>query len=776
MQESVTQFLSTIKPFTLLPQEDLTAVTQAAQTEQLPMDTILTVQGKPGIDKVHIVKDGLIELFYDRGGKRIMSGLVTQGQVCNGIALLMNNGIAIRTAITKQDTEVVNIPTDLFISVANRNKPFRDYFANIYHKLMHDETYSSIVISSQATKFLSEVDPFSYLPEKEIENVASQVFIAHYKKDKILFVQGQSKVDYLYIIQKGAAERYFEENNDKKLSGILTEGHMFGGISMLVNNGVPVRTLRLAEKTYFYLLPRENFLKLCEKYEVFSEYFTDTFGKRMLNRSYSSLIASSKQPRDDSIHIYSQPIKNIYNKTIVTCPTDLAIQDVATRMIENTCSSILVNNKEGEFVGIVTGNDLRRKVVSAGYDIRNKVEDIMSSPLMTISADALAFEGLMTMMQHGVKHLAVTDIDDKVIGMISNNDFVNAQETSPVFLIRELNNARTPDKIYEKIPHLPKVVRNMVFSGAKAYNINRLITAVADVVLEKMIQFTLAEMEPPPVRFAFMIFGSQGRKEQTLKTDQDNAIIFEDLPEDKIPEVQQYFLKFGEKVSDYLNSAGYDYCEGGIMAKNPKWCQPVSVWKQYFSHWIHKASPEDLLQSSIFFDFQWAHGTIELVEELKQHLFSSIGNWTGFLRHMTENALHFKPPLGFFRNIVVESKGKHRNTFDIKGAMMPIVDFSRIHALKNRIDETNTQERLKQLYKAEKMNEKEYEEVKQAYNYLMQLRLVRHVKAIIEDGQKPDNYVNPEKLSTLEQRMLKEIFKKIEALQGKLKFDFLGGV
>ncbi|MBT7714844.1 MAG: cyclic nucleotide-binding/CBS domain-containing protein [Deltaproteobacteria bacterium] len=643
--------------------------------------------------------------------------------------------------------------------------------------MTHDESYTSIVIASQAETFLSQVDPFSFLPDKEIEKVAAEVLIAHYKKDKILFTQGQSTLDYIYIIQKGAAERYFEDDDEeKRLSGILMEGQMFGGISILVNHGVPVRTLKLAEKTYFYLLPKSYFLKLCENYEVFSEYFTDTFGKRMMNKSYSSIISGVIHQKDDTLHLYSQPVKNIFNKKRVTCSKNITIQEVATKMIENGCSSILVQDANDRYIGIVTGNDFRKKVVSAGYDIKNKVEEIMSTPLLTISSDAMVFEGLMQMMQLRIKHLAVTDIDDKVIGVISNNDFLKAQENSPFFLVREITQAQNPEEITSRDLQLPKVIRNMVFSGAKAQYINKLVTTLADVTLDKMIKFTLDEMGPPPAKFAFMIFGSEGRKEQTLKTDQDNAIMFEDVPEDSLSKVNDYFLKFGEKVCTRLNDAGYDFCTGGIMAKNPKWCQPISVWKKYFTHWIHKASPEDLLQSSIFFDFQGAYGDTELVEQLRRHLFGSLGNWSGFLRYLTENALHFKPPLGFFRNFVVESKGKHRNGFDIKAAMMPIVDFARIYALKNGIEETNTLERLRQLHKNDHLNLKEYEEIKQAYSFLMQLRLVRQVKSAVEEKQKPDNYIYPDRLSSLEQRMLKEIFKKITSLQSQLNYDFMGGI
>ncbi|MEA3279728.1 MAG: putative nucleotidyltransferase substrate binding domain-containing protein, partial [Thermodesulfobacteriota bacterium] len=168
------------------------------------------------------------------------------------------------------------------------------------------------------------------------------------------------------------------------------------------------------------------------------------------------------------------------------------------------------------------------------------------------------------------------------------------------------------------------------------------------------------------------------------------------------------------------------------------------------------------------------YGDKELIVQLRKYLFDSLGGWSGFFRHLTENALHFKPPIGFFRNFVVESKGEHRDSFDIKNAMMPIVDFARIYALKNRIEETNTQERLNRLYLRKILSWQDYNEIEQAYSFLMQMRFMRQVTSVIEENEKPDNYINPKKLSRIEQTMLKEIFKRIEKFQSKLGFEFTG--
>ncbi len=594
----------------------------------------------------------------------------------------------------------------------------------------------------------------------------------YHPKDTILFKQGQSTVDHLYIIQKGAAERYFEDNRKKMLRGMLGEGDLYGGISMLLNDGISVRTLLIHEDTYFYTIPKQIFIDLCNRFVTFSDYFTNTFGKRMLDRTYAEIIATRAQSTEDNLKFLNQSVASLCNTNLVYCGQDVSIKEAAAIMSQNRCSSIFVKDHADEFIGVVTDNDLRSKVIAQGFEIAKPVSKIMSTPLKSISSDAMVFEALMLMMQQKIKHLAVVDANDHISGIITNQDLLTAQGQSPVFLIREIAAVERLEDLFSKHQQLPQIVRGLINSGAKAQNVTRMITTISDAILEKLIQFALDEMGPPPVRFVFMIMGSEGRKEQTLKTDQDNAIIYDDVSAKIEKEVHAYFLSFGEKVCGWLDQAGYSFCNGGIMAQNPKWCQPLSQWKNQFDAWIHTAEPEDLFHSSIFFDFRGAYGNLEIIDELRQFLFSTLVGWSGFFRHLTENAMHFKPPLGFFRNFLVESKGEHRNAFDIKGAMVPIVDFARIYALKNSLEETNTLERLNQLHLNKVLKEEEYNEIEQAYSFLMQLRFVRQITAIMDDGAPPDNYINPKKLTRIEQTMLKEIFKRIEKFQSKLEFEF----
>ena len=368
-----------------------------------------------------------------------------------------------------------------------------------------------------------------------------------------------------------------------------------------------------------------------------------------------------------------------------------------------------------------------------------------------------------------IKDLELFDHSDQAMEL----DTRLLTELSYTSLIREINQAGRVEEIIGKHSQLPRLIHSMLTSGTKIRTVTWLITAFSDAILNRLMTFAMADLGPPPLPFAFITLGSEGRKEQTLKTDQDNAIIFQD-PSDglALETVQPYFLSLGEKVCSWLDQAGFDFCQGGIMAKNPKWCQPLSVWKDYFSSWIHAASPEDLLHTCIFFDFRFAQGDQKITDDLTTHLFTSLSNWTGFFRNMAENAVYFKPPIGFFGNFQVKSHGPHKNCLDIKMANTPIVDFARIYALKHGIKQTSTQERLYQLYIKKILTRNEYNELDQAYGFMMQIRFRVQIQAILGLHLKPDNFVNPKTLSSIEKKMLKEILKKIKDIQAKLSFDF----
>ena len=774
MKAGIFRFLSSMPHFSFLTKDELDRVVAKAELLHLERGHPISTQGKTRIENVLVIMRGQLSLYQDDRGEPELSGYIKQGEVFGGISVMLNAGISLRTAKVDTDLHAISIPDSVIMEICTKNKAFYEYFLANFSKNIFDESIDAITRVVQARLFLSGIDPFTFLPEDELDRAAQALSRINYPRGTVPFVQGKTRVGYLYMLQKGAAERYFEEKGAKNMRDLLSEGDLFGGISMLLNDGLAVRTLEVIEDATFCVLPSHVFFELCEKYSVFSDFFSDTFGKRMLSRSYAAIIAKTLHPQEGSLQFFNQPLSQIYSRNPVFCDAGDSIRDAAGTMLRQKSSYAFIRSKDPEQVGIVTERDFARKVIARGHPIDKPVGSIMSAPLRTISDKALVFEAMMTMMEEDFQHVGIRDADENIIGMLSSKDILAYQGQSPLFLLREIQMATDLDIIIDKHQQLPRLVRSLIHSGATAKNVTRFITTVSDAILNKLMSMTLDEMPPPPVPFVFMILGSEGRQEQTLKTDQDNAIIYQDPQPDDADSVDRYFLKLGDIACTLLNQAGYDFCTGGVMAKNPKWCQSLSRWKAYFSDWIHAAEAEDLLQASIFFDFRRGFGEDSLIAELRQHLFASLDGWPGFFRHMTENALNFKPPLGFFRNFVVESKGRHRNAFDIKSAMTPIVDFARVYALKNRIDETNTMERLDQLRIKKIISPQEYEELEKAYSFLMQLRFVRQITAVMDDDIKPDNYINPKKLTHIEQTMLKEIFKRVEKFQSKMNFEFIG--
>jgi CBS domain-containing protein len=771
--EEMLDFISHTRVFAPLPDEELRNMCMDMTRERYKKGFILCRQDETSLEKVYIIENGSLEIYFDEGDKKRLRGTLTRGDVFGGIAILMNSGKSARTVMVHEDATLLAIPKNNFIDICTRYGSFYTFFVETFQDRMLDKSYAAIFQSSQVSHFLSGIVPFSFLPEDVLKEISREFSVVHYSSGTRLFYQGKSKVEYLYIIQKGAVERYFEEGENKTLRGVLGEGDLYGGISMLVNDGIAVRSFHILENTYFYILPKTVFLKLCNDHKSFAEYFSGAFGKRMMDKSYASIIKSDTGAMDSATQFFNLQVQNIYHKNILSCSEDTPIQQAASLMCGRKCSSIFIKNPKGEYTGVVTDTDLRSKVIAKGRDITAPIATIMSSPLHSVQMDAMVSEALLEMMDTNLKHLAVRDRQSNVVGILTNRDLLTAQEQSPFFVIRELASTSSMDEIVHLQKRTPRLIQNMINSGAKARTITRLISSISDAILDKLVGFALDELGPAPSEFVFLIVGSEGRNEQTLKTDQDNAIIYADVGKAESSAAKAYFLKFGERVCTWLDQAGYDFCKGNVMAMNPKWCQPLSLWKRYFYSWIRVSTPKDLMQSNIFFDLRGGCGNIGLVDELRLFLFESLEGWTRFFRDLTVNALGFKPPLGFFRNFVVESKGEHRHKLDIKKSMTPIVDIARIYALSNNISETNTHERLYRLYLEKVLNEETYNDLDHAYSYLMHQRLSCQIKNILE-GKKPDNYMDPNKLSRMDQTMLKEIFKRIESMQTKLSLDFTG--
>jgi signal-transduction protein with cAMP-binding, CBS, and nucleotidyltransferase domain/PAS domain-containing protein len=471
-----------------------------------------------------------------------------------------------------------------------------------------------------------------------------------------------------------------------------------------------------------------------------------------------------------SLLFLNQSIKYVL-KGFVQCDLHTPVVKAAQVMTKAHLSSILVCSDNKTMVGIVTDVAIRERVIAENLSYDTPVFKVMSSPLIYIDDTALIFEAILVMQEKGVKHLVVRNSSGEVVGVITNEELLHVHRYSTSFMIREISEATDLEEVFEPHERIPRIVKGLLDSGAHITNITRIITTVSDTVLRRLVDFAIEELGPPPCSFTFISLGSEGRGEQTLLTDQDNALIFEDLPEENIVAAQSYFNEFGTKVCTWLDQAGYAFCKGEVMAMNPKWSKPLSQWKEYFSNWVIASGPKDLLEVSIFFDFRCLYGDRRITDRLRDHVCALVEKRAVFLQHLAKNTLAFKAPVDFFGNITVESEGEYVNSFDIKYVIAAIVGFARVYSIKYGLESTNTLQRLDILLEKNVVNKATHGEIVDAYNYLMQMRF-RHQLKMISKELPPDNYVNIDELSHMEITMLKKTFSQVSSFQKSLAYDF----
>jgi CBS domain-containing protein len=396
----------------------------------------------------------------------------------------------------------------------------------------------------------------------------------------------------------------------------------------------------------------------------------------------------------------------------------------------------------------------------------------MSAPLISITARALLFEAARVMLEHKVQHLLVTDERGETLGILKGSEILHTQRHAIGALLGEIKDAQSPEELRDCHTRLPVFIKALLESGARVEYITRIMTSVSDAILTRLVELAEAKLGPPPVAFAFVVLGSEAREEQTLATDQDNAIIYADVEPERNESVQAWFLKLGETVCGGLDLVGYRRCRGNVMASNRKWCQSLSQWRQYLAECVTAAMPQNLLDANVIFDFRCGYGEPDLVVQLRQHLHLLLDGEAShvFFFHLAQSTLQFRPPRGFFGNIQLEARD-NSSAFNIKAAIIPLVNFARMYALQNRLAETNTLDRLNHLRDLGVLLRSSHDELAQAYTALMQMRLT-HQAAQLNRGMAPDNFIDLQELTQLERSMLKKVFADITVFQARLRLDF----
>ncbi|HYA26509.1 MAG TPA: DUF294 nucleotidyltransferase-like domain-containing protein [Thermodesulfovibrionales bacterium] len=615
-------------------------------------------------------------------------------------------------------------------------------------------------------EFLRSVPPFQELDESSLRNVAGAVSMEFYPKGSTILHQEGPASEYLRIVRKGAVKVFIKSGKDDEVAiDSRTEGDTFGFLS-LVSGDKSRANVVATEDTTCYLINRENIIRLLETYPSFAEYFLVSYLNKYIDKTYKEIHKRNLLYGGGDRLLFTTPVGELITKKAVTASQDISIRDAADIMSQNRISSLVLLDPNGVPAGVVTDRDLRDKVVSKGRSAEDRVGGIMSVSLIKADMREYCFEALLRMIRYDVHHLLIID-NGRLKGVVTNHDLMMLQGTSPVSVAREIESQQTVEGLIPLSKKSNKLIDLLLREGARASNISRVITEINDRLVRKVLEITEKRLGAPPVKYCWIVFGSEGRKEQTFKTDQDNALIYEDpASAAKAEEARTYFAAFTLLVRDSLLKFGFPPCPADYMASNPRWCQPLSVWKKYFSGWINDPVPDAVLKSLIFFDFRPLHGEIDLAEELRDSLASMLEGQVLFLGYMANTIINNMPPLSLFKSFVVEKSGEHKDEFDLKvKGIAPLVDAVRLFTLEKGLRETSTLERINALKERHAIVREYADELEHAFEFIMLLR-IQHQLEQIRAGNKPDNFINPQKLSNLEKRTIKDEFHLISKIQG----------
>ncbi|MEO9274580.1 DUF294 nucleotidyltransferase-like domain-containing protein [Marinomonas sp. 5E14-1] len=563
--------------------------------------------------------------------------------------------------------------------------------------------------------------------------------------------------DTLFFIRSGAIENLSKE---QKLIRRMNEGELFGYASIL-RGGKSSQSMRTIEDSLLYRIPARWFLKFYEENDNFSDFFE-------LERQARLRLAMDSQSSD--ISLMTCPVISLLRRPPISIQMDSDIRMAAQTMSEHRVSSLLITDND-ELIGIVTDRDLRTRAVAQGLAYETPVSAIMTRDPIIMDSRDYASEAVLKMMERNVHHIPIIK-NGRPIGVVSTGDIVQKESHGSVYLISDIfkqNSIESLRAISQKMSH---TFTQLVLADANTQMIGNAMSYIGTAFVKRLLQLGEEKFGPAPVPYCFVALGSQAREEQTINTDQDNALILSDKYDKE--RHGKYFENLSDWVCQNLDKCGYTLCTGDIMASNPRWRQPLSVWKDNFSDWIQNPKAEALLRLSIFFDLRGIYGDKTLAKQLNQHIRKEAQQHSGFLTLMARNANQRKPPLGFFRQFVLDGEGKQSRTFNLKErGIAPIIDIVRVHALACGSDKLNTLERIEDIEAAGLLPDGRAKDLALALEMIGMVR-IKNQKDQIEAGDKPNNHVNPENLSSFEKRHLRDAFNIVTRQQEFIKFRYAG--
>jgi CBS domain-containing protein len=589
--------------------------------------------------------------------------------------------------------------------------------------------------------FVRATSPFDALPPPAFDAAAKALEIVFFGAGTRLLTRGGKPSEHLYVIRKGAVRL----ERDGQTMQVLEEGEVFGFTSLF--SGKATLDVTVEEDLLAYRLPRSQFQTLLTD-AAFAGHFASGLAERLRNSLERSQVASF-QPD------LGVPVSSLLRGPAVRIGPEATVAEAARLMSEEDVSSLIVDSDPP---GIVTDRDFRARVLAAGLGPDTKVVDVHTTPVRTVPADIQVSEAWRILLDAGMHHLPVVRGTD-IVGVVSATDLLKCTAAGPVAVMKRVERLHDRDALPGYGRKVTEMASALFAGGLEPIVIGGFVARLNDTLVKRILKWAEADLGPPPTPYAWMVFGSEGRMEQTLLTDQDNALVWGD----DTPEARAYFSALAEKVNADLQAAGFPRCPGGYMAV--KWKAPLAEWEDRFRGWLDRPTPQALLEASILFDFRAAHGTLDLatLDRVVQRARTA----RTFLAAMAKSALTFHPPSGLLLRLRGES-----NRFDLKlKGISPIVFLARVYGIESGARSSNTLERLSAAFSTGLIAKDTCETLSEAYRYLLRLRLREQIR-MISEGKPPTNVISLADLSSIERSRLRDTFRAIEVWQERASYHY----
>ncbi|WP_194767714.1 DUF294 nucleotidyltransferase-like domain-containing protein [Tamlana sp. I1] len=629
-------------------------------------------------------------------------------------------------------------------------------------------------IAERVFDFLVKYPPFNLLNTPDLFEISKEVSIIYLEKGDTLFEKGDPAKPHFYMVRNGGVKLiHTTKEQTQEIINISDAGDVFGVRPLIANENYKL-SATANEESIVYAIPIKTFTAVTHNNASVYKFLITAFA----TNAYDPYTAEeSGKIFVDYLPNSSHDIVNFqtanYTKNPVTCHLDSSLKEAAIKMSLHKIGCIIVIDDAENPVGIITNSDIKNKIATGRFPIETQVTNIMNTPVITSKKNLTVADGQLIMLKHHIGHLCITKdgtANSKLIGVLTHHDVLATLGNNPTVILKEITRANRTKKLRAARLKANSLLKNYLEQNIPVGHIVKLISQINDAVTVRAIEIALKKMPThPPVKFSWIALGSQGRKEQLLFTDQDNAIIFENVSEEKYEETQTYFLELAKLVTKSLNKIGFEYCEADMMASNPKWCLSITQWKNQFNDWILHPDEKAVLLSSIFFDFNHIYGNPEFASDLTDSIFETLDQTSLFFKYLGRDAVKSPSPLGFFNQFAVEKNSDQKDLFNIKSrTIMPLVDAARLLTLKNKIKGiNNTSERFEELANLDPNNKELYQSCSYAFKALTKFKTKQ---GILHNNS--GKYIELKTLTKEEQLKLRRCLKPVHAIQEVLKLRF----